>query len=113
MALTTVMLPLTNVQVSAEPVPVNLNVGIIDPRDDQDDPQRNPIIVPTVEFEDGVLTFITPCDNMVLRLVNEEDEVEYTTVISGSTLVLPSTLNGNYQLQIINGNYLFYGSLTL
>lgn len=113
MALIMILLPLTNVHVNAEPVQVNLNVGFIDPRDDQDDPQRNPVIVPSVELEDGVLTFITSCDNMELCLVNEENEVEYSTLIIGSTLVLPSYLNGDYQLQIISGYNLFYGNITL
>ena len=107
------LLSLTNVHVSAEPVLVNLEVGFIDPTNDQDDPQRNPVIVPTVEFEDGVLTFITPCDYMELRLVNEENEVEYSTYILDSTIVLPSYLNGDYKLQIISGNYIFYGGITL
>ena len=102
------LLSLINVHVYADPVQVNFDVGIIDPTDDQDEPQRNPVIAPSVEIEDGVLTFITQCDNMELRLVNEENEVVYTTVISGSTLVLPSYLNGVYQLQLISGNYIFY-----
>lgn len=105
------MLSLTNVHVSATPVQVQLNVCIIDPTNDQDEPQRS--TVPSVEIEDNILYFITSCDDMELRLVNEEDEVEYTTVISGSTLVLPSTLNGNYQLQIISETYIFYGDITL
>ena len=107
------LLSLTNVHVSAEPVLVNLEVGFIDPTNDQDEPQRNPIIVPSIEIEDNILTFITPCDYMELRLVNEENEVEYSTYILGSTLVLPSYLNGEYQLQIISGNYIFYGYITL
>ena len=107
------LLSLTNVHVSAEPVLVNLEVGFIDPTNDQDEPQRNPIIVPSIEIEDNILTFITPCDYMALRLVNEENEVEYSTYILGSTLVLPSYLNGEYQLQIISGNYIFYGYITL
>ena len=107
------MLSFTNVHVIATPVQVQLNVCIIDPTNDQDEPQRSTVTVPSVEIEDNILYFITSCDGMELRLVNEEDEVEYTTVISGSTLVLPSTLNGNYQLQIISETYIFYGDITL
>ena len=50
---------------------------------------------------------------MELRIVNEDNGVEFTTIISGSTLILPSYLNGNYQLQIISENYVFYGDITL
>ena len=112
-ALIVTLLSLTNVHVSAEPVQVNLEVGFIDPTENQDDPQRNPVFAPSVEIEDNILTFITSCDYMELRLVNEENEVEYSTYILGSTLVLPSYLNGDYQLQIISGNYIFYGDITL
>ena len=76
-ALIVALLSLTNVHVSAEPVLVNLEVGFIDPTNDQDEPQRNPVIVPSIEIEDNILTFITSCDYMELRLVNEENEVEY------------------------------------
>jgi len=41
--------------------------------------------------------------------------VAYTLVIpTGTTsLVLPSTLSGDYTIQIIRGNYLFYGTINL
>ena len=102
-----------NVRVCATPVPVHFDVGIIDPTSDQDEPQRSPATVPSVEIEDNTLIFITSCDGMELRLVNEEDETVFMTIISGSTLVLPSTLYGDYQLQIISENYIFYGDITL
>ncbi len=111
LALVLTMMFFANVHVSADPVLVQLS--IIDPKSDQDEPQRSPIIVPSVEIEDNVLTFITSCDGMELRLVNEENEVEYTTIISGSTLVVPTFLHGDYQLQIISENFIFYGYITL
>ena len=112
-ALVLTVLIFTNVRVCATPVPVHFDVGIIDPTDNQDDPQRSPVTVPSAEIEDNVLTFITSFDGMELRLVNEEDETVFTTIISGSTLVLPSSLNGYYQLQIISENYIFYGDILL
>ena len=113
LTLVAAMLTLSNVRVSAASVLVHLEVGYIDPEADQDEPQRNPTTVPTVEIEDNILTFVTPCDGLELRLVIEENEVEYITVISGTTLVLPSYLSGNYELQIISGNYIFYGDISL
>lgn len=113
LALVLTVLVFTNVRVCATPVPVHFDVGIIDPTSDQDEPQRSPVTVPSVEIEGNALTFITSCDGMELRLVNEENEIEFSTIISGSTLVLPSSLNGDYQLQIISENYIFYGDITL
>ena len=112
-ALVLTVLIFTNVRVCATPVPVHFDVGIIDPTSDQDEPQRSTVTVPSVEIEDNVLTFITSCDGMEFRLVNEEDETVFTTIISGSTLVLPSSLYGDYQVQIICENYIFYGDITL
>ena len=113
LSLVVAMLSLSNVRVSAAPVHVPLQVGIIDPDITQDEPNRGPVQPPIIYIEDGTLTFVTNCDGCELRLVNEEDEVEYTTIIAGSTLVLPGTLTGSYQLQIICGNYIFYGFIQL
>ena len=113
LSLVVAMLSLSNVRVSAAPVHVQLQVGYIDPQDEQDNPNRTPVQPPLIYIEDGTLTFATPCDGCELRLVNAEDEVEYTTVISGSTLELPSDLSGTYILEIICGDYVFIGEITL
>ncbi len=107
------MLSLSNVRVSAVPLRVLFQVSIIDPEITQNDPHRTPIQPPLIYIEDGTLTFATPCEGCELSLVNAEDEVEYTTVISSSTLELPSNLSGTYLLEIICGNYVFLGEITL
>ena len=106
-------LTLSSGRVSALPAEVILSVDIIDPTDETNNPHRNPILVPEVSIDGNTLFFVTPCDGLALRLVNEEYETVFTTIISGSTLVLPSSLSGDYELQIINGNYVFYGDITL
>lgn len=113
LSLVVAMLSLSNVRVSAVPIRIPLQVGIIDPEINQDGPGRAPIQPLLIYIEDGTLTFATPCDGCELRLVNAEDEVEYTTVISGSTLELPSDLNGTYVLEIICGDYVFLGEISL
>ena len=117
LTLVVAMLSLANVRVNAVPVrvyfQVHHQVGYIDPDDEQDEPGRAPIQPPLIYIEDGTLTFATPCDGCELRLVNAEDEVEYTTIISGSTLELPSDLSGTYVLEIICGDYVFLGEITL
>ena len=113
MALVMALLSLTNICTYAKPVRVPLQVEHIDPENTQDNPHRTPIQPPLIYIEDGTLTFATPCDGCELRLVNAEDEVEYTTVIFGSTLELPSNLSGTYVLEIICGDYVFLGEITL
>ena len=94
-------------------IPISLQVYTIDPTLEIGRPHKTPIQPPLIYIEDGTLTFATPCDGCELRLVNAEDEVEYTTVISGSTLELPSDLSGTYVLEIICGDYVFLGEISL
>ena len=77
------------------------------------EPHRSPIEVPEIDLEGYTLTFIDSCVGCTLQLVNADDEVEYSTVISSDTLVLPSTLEGEYEIRIICGDYYFYGNIEL
>ena len=111
--LTLALLPLSSVRVMSRVI--NLNVGYVDPQDTMDDGKRTLTLVPEVDLENHTLTFYTPCDGYVLRLVNENDNVVYSTVIpTGATsLVLPSNLSGEYEIQIVQGNTYFYGYIDL
>jgi len=113
LSLVVTMLSLSNVRVNASPVQIELEMNVVDPEITQDNPNRGPVQPPIIYIEDGILTFVTNCNGCEMRLVNAEDEVEYTTVISSSTLVLPSTLTGSYELQIFSGDYIFYGDIEL
>ena len=76
-------------------------------------PHKSPILIPEVDLEGFTLTFFDSCVGCTLRIVNAENEVEYTTIITSDTLVLPSTLEGQYELQIIRDNWCFYGDIEL
>lgn len=104
------MLPLQPLQ--ADPEILDIGVNIIDPGDNEGQ-HRNPI--PTVSLEDHTLYFDTPCDGCTLRLLDENDEVVYTTIIPAYclSLVLPSYLSGEYELQIIEGNICYYATINL
>ncbi len=94
------MLPLTSTQLNAARVGIVLHVGYDDPTTDQNKPHRGPD-VPELSIDGYVLQFDTPCDGYTLNIVNGDDEVEYTTVVpTGATsLVLPSTLEGEYTME--------------
>lgn len=94
-------------------VPVELQVETIDPTVLNGGPHRGPVQPPIIYIENGTLTFVTNCDGCELQLLDEDGEVVYYTIVSGSTLVLPSTLSGSFELQIISGNYIFYGEINL
>lgn len=104
------------IPVSAEnPTDINLVVGYVDPDEGKDDYPRSPIQIPHVGIDDYTLTFYTPCDGCTLRLLDENDNVVYVTVVpvGATTLVLPSELSGSYQIQIVSGNICFWGYISL
>ena len=111
--LTLALLPLSSVSVMARVI--NLNVGYVDPQDPKDDDKRTLTLVPEIDLEDYTLTFYTSCDGCVIRLIDENDVEVYSTVIpTGATsLVLPSYLSGEYEIQIVQGNTYFYGYINL
>ena len=105
------MLSLSSIQANAARVNVELQVEYEDPTTNQGESHKGPVLVPEVSIEDYTLTFSTPCYGYTLELVDENDVVAYTTIITSDTLVLPSTLSGEYQLRLIpnDGNIYFYG----
>lgn len=107
------MLSFANVSVYADSV--DLQVGYEDPDYGDDGQHKGPVLIPDVCLDDYSLSFNTPCDGCTLRLLDENDVVVYSTIIpTGTTsLVLPSYLSGEYEIQIIRGNICFYGYITL
>lgn len=92
---------------------VNLSVRIEDDVPNVPGHPKSPILVPEVNIDEYTLTFDDSCLGCELRLVDENDNVVYTTVITSNTLVLPTYLSGEYELQIISGIYCFYGYIEL
>lgn len=94
---------------------IDFQVEIIDPTVPHTPVGREPILVPSVSIESHTLFFVTPCDGYTLRLLDENGAVVYSTVIpTGTTsLVLPSYLSGEYEIQIIQSNLYFYGYITI
>lgn len=109
------MLTLGNVSVYANPDMIDLGVGVVDPENGSLGGQKIPITIPEISLEDHTLFFYTPCDGCTLRLLDENENVVFSTVITTGTtsLVLPSTLSGEYEIQIIQGNICFYGYINL
>ena len=103
------LLPFSSVCVNAAPLPVDLS--IVDPTENQGEPHKGPVIIPELSIEDYTLTFATPCYGWTLELIDENDQVVYTTIIASTTINLPSTLSGEYQLRLIpdGSNIYFYG----
>ncbi len=114
-SLLTAMLSFTSVNVYADPTDIELQVGYEDPDDGDLGQQRGPVLIPCISIDNSTLYFTTPCDGCTLRLLDENGVVVYSTVIPIGTisLVLPSYLIGEYEIQIIQGNICFYGYITI
>lgn len=106
-----VSLPLSVVY--ADPSDIDLEFGYVDPNNQNPDQHRTLPAIPEVSIDGYTLSFISPCNGYTLRLLDENDNVVYSTVIVSSTLVLPSTLSGDYRIEIISGNYCFWGYIYL
>ena len=108
---------LTTVRVYATPVVIPLEIGIFDPSNGQDGPGKTPIQIPHVSIEIHTLYFGTSCGGYTLHIVDENDDVVYSTVVpTGATsLILPAYLCDTYELQLLpnNCNYYFYGTVDL
>ena len=106
MSMMMAFMPFSSIHVNAAPLPVNLQAGYNDPTTSQGGPQRGPVLVPEVSIEDYTLSFDTSCYGCTLTLLDEDGEVAYTTIITSDTLVLPSTLSGEY----CNFDFVIYDS---
>lgn len=95
--------------------PVPLKIGRVDPTEPGRPNHKSPVLAPIVYIDGYELTFDTPCDGCTLQLVDEDNDVVYSIVIpvGTTTLYLPSYLEGTFELQIIDGEWLFYGEIDL
>jgi len=78
-------------------------------------PGRGPIEVPLVYIEDNTLTFEVNHPDYVLTIKDEDGEVVYTTTVftTDTEVILPSTLSGDYEINLIMDNWLFTGWIEL
>ena len=92
---------------------LELEVGYIEPFGNPH--PRTPEIIPTIYFDGSTLFFATPCDGCTLQIVDEAENICYELVIPMGTteLELPENLFGEYELKIIRGNTLYYGTINI
>ena len=76
---------------------------------------RNPIQPPTVYLNDHTLYICSDGRDFDLQVVASDETVVYSTYVSSSTteVQLPTTLSGDYVLQLFNGDYVFTGEIAL
>ena len=76
---------------------------------------KTPILIPTLWQNGYLLDFHGTHADYVLRILDATDNVVYFAVVpSMQTQVwLPTTLSGTYRIELISGDLLFYGYITL
>ena len=76
---------------------------------------KTPITAPTVYIDDYTLLFEANHPEYVLYIKDEDDNVVYSTVVysTQTQVVLPSTLSGDYQIELVMGYWLFKGWINL
>jgi len=79
------------------------------------DQPRSPIEVPLVYIEDYTLSFEFYHPDYTLIIKDEDGTVVYTTTVFSTDIevILPSTLSGDYEVNLVMGNWLFTGWISL
>ena len=95
--------------------PIPFTVGYDDEQPIGDGNPKTPITAPKVYIDDYTLLFEANHPEYVLYIKDEDDNVVYsTTVYSTQTqVVLPSTLSGDYQIELVMGYWHFTGWINL
>lgn len=94
---------------------IPLSVNYDDEQPGGNDYPRTPITAPTVYIDDYTLLFEVDHPEYVLYIKDEDDNVVYSTVVSSTQtqVVLPSTLSGDYQIELVMSYWLFTGWINL
>ena len=76
---------------------------------------KSPIAPPTVYLEDNTLSFVPDHPEYVLYIKDEDEEVAYSTVVTSAEtqVTLPTYLTGSYKIELVMGNWCFWGYITL
>lgn len=94
---------------------ISLQVCITDPTLDHEPVRLSSVRVPTIYLDGHSLLFSSSCDNCILTIINEGGDTEYMVTIpeETTTFSLPAYLSGDYCIQILQGNFCFWGYVTL
>ena len=76
---------------------------------------KSPMRPPVVYIEDHTLSFVVDHPDYELTIKDEDGEVVYTTTVfsTQTQVVLPSILSGDYEVNLVMGNWLFVGWINL
>lgn len=87
----------------------------IDPTKPLDPLPKSPVQVPEVYLDGDTLYFDEALEGCTVQLVDEDEAVVFSDSIAENqtSLVLPATLTGIFELQIVTDQYIFYCEIEL
>ena len=105
----------TCLSVNAQGVIVPLICEIYDQSSITDKPARGPVAIPSVSIDSYTLYINSSHPDCTVQLVDEDDEVVYEVFVAEnvSTVQLPTVYSGEYRLNILWGNWCFWGYINL
>ncbi len=76
---------------------------------------KSPIQAPTVYIEDYTLSFVADHPEYILNIKDEAGEVIFTTIVysTETQVTLPTTLSGDYEIELLMGNWKFTGWIVI
>ena len=94
---------------------IEFSVTGVDPDPIEPGYPKTPVLLPHLWQNGYLLDFHGTHADYVLRILDATDNVVYFAVVpSYQTQVwLPTTLSGTYRIELISGNLLFYGYISL
>lgn len=97
-------------------IPLSVGTSYVDPIPSGHGPSRTPMSIPNISLDENTLYFYNVDYDLTLVLLDEDGEETYTTFVPAGTtaVVLPSTLSGEYELQLLpGGSFYFYTVIQL
>ena len=94
---------------------VNFGFTYTDPIPGHDGHGKSPVVPPSVSIDGHTLYLYSGCAGATLQVVNTLGVAVYTEELYATTteVEIPATLSGEYELQIIRGNFCFYATIEL
>ena len=76
---------------------------------------KSPMRPPVVYIEGYALAFVADHPEYILNIKDEAGEVIFTTIVysTETQVTLPATLSGDYEIELLMGNWKFMGNITI
>jgi hypothetical protein len=108
-------LMMTTTAVAKVHVPLSVSVYADDETPMTHGHPKSPIDPPLLYIEDFTLFFEAYHPDYILNIKDEDGDVVFTTTVysAQTQVVLPSTFSGDYEVELVMGNWLFTGYINL